>query len=465
MIKTSDKNNNKDNVLDMINNIELLYNSKNPMLDKITDIHLLYDALWDLHDVIGMNDIKNSIIVLLKFLMINTENNTDKFDNHMLHTLIYGSPGTGKTMIGSILAKIWGSLGLLKKQTHQMYEDKQEMSDEDIKNIIFGKLKIIKHDASVNINPNLKSNNNASTQTPSISQPKTPSIPPPITSTTLPPSLYDKSKLPVIQRKPHSLIKYVAKETQTESQINIDKTTTQPQEQIKKTRLKRMHYKAPIRIVSRNDFVAQYLGQSADKTFKLLCDTMRAGHALFIDEAYSLINDNRDSYGIEVLNEINKFMSEHPELIIIFAGYKDKIEESLFKYQPGFKRRCTWIFEINNYTSKMLAFIFKKQLIESQWICGENSDVLDKFFETNQKYFNSFGGDTLKLTLYCKLIYSEMRFDETIGNKDNDENIDKLTLFKTIDMDILNKAFEQYKANTVINQDDKFNASVMAMYV
>ena len=34
----------------------------------------------------------------------------------MLHTVIYGPPGVGKTKVGSVLAKIWASLGLLKKE-------------------------------------------------------------------------------------------------------------------------------------------------------------------------------------------------------------------------------------------------------------------------------------------------------------------------------------------------------------
>lgn len=175
--------------------------------------------------------------------------------------------------------------------------------------------------------------------------------------------------------------------------------------------LTRLKIDSPIKVVSRPDFVGQYVGHTCEKTLRLLTSTLDSGKVLFIDEAYSILTSDGDSFGHEALNELNRFMSEYPQLIVIFTGYKDKMEDTIFKHQPGFKRRCTWTFEILNYSGDMLAEIFKRQIGNEGWKFEGNSEDLSDFFTTNIKMFESFGGDTLRLVLYCKLKYSELKFD------------------------------------------------------
>ena len=66
-------------------------------------LHDIKDELKTLKNMIGMDEIKTNIVEqLLYFLQkmhINDENNQD-----YKHTIIYGSPGTGKTEI----AELWG---------------------------------------------------------------------------------------------------------------------------------------------------------------------------------------------------------------------------------------------------------------------------------------------------------------------------------------------------------------------
>jgi hypothetical protein len=196
--------------------------------------------------------------------------------------------------------------------------------------------------------------------------------------------------------------------------------------------LKRAKFESPIKIVSRPDFVGQYVGHTCDKTQKLLTTTLEEGKVLFIDEAYSLVLDEKDSFGHECLNEINRFMSENPQLVMIFAGYKDKMEASIFKSQPGLARRISWNFEILNYTGEMLSDIFKKQLAKDNWIFDDKLEDLNNFFQDKIKNFSSFGGDTLRLGFYCKLKYSELKFDYNTRDKLKD---------KTITFDILKTAY------------------------
>ena len=62
--------------------------------------------------MIGMSDIKNRIIDLFFFYLQNFMKNESK--NNMLHTIIEGSPGSGKTEVSKILAKLYHKLGIVK---------------------------------------------------------------------------------------------------------------------------------------------------------------------------------------------------------------------------------------------------------------------------------------------------------------------------------------------------------------
>lgn len=398
----------KDPVMEMIAYIKRIYDNNDDVLKNIADVNLLYDALYDLHEIIGMPKVKDSIAKLLKLLLIEKKTEGNKFDNHMMHTVIYGPPGVGKTLVGSVLAKIWVSLGIIKKR-----ETKTEL----------------RRHISPSI-PNIGSERKRSSLFPDINRR--------MTDKSLPQYSYCKSTISVIN-------KYTPKiEKRSPSPCRlprIDKLTPQHSApQPAKAKLLRIRHNAPILIVSRADFVAPYVGQTAEKTRKLLVDTLNQGKSLFIDEAYSLINDERDSFGYEALHELNRFMSEHPELVIIFAGYRKEIANTIFKAQPGFKRRCTWIFEIDNYTSDMLALIFRKQLSTNGWYYGDRDDHLSDFFKHHMSHFPAFGGDTLRLVLHCKLRYAELKFDKESIRGSQPER-------KLITLPIIKDAFEQYTHN------------------
>src|SRR5205807_9799226 len=71
-----------------------------------------------------------------------------------------------------------------------------------------------------------------------------------------------------------------------------------------------------ISIVSRADFVGEYQGFTATKTYNLLKNNLQQGKVTFIDEAYSLIHGDNDGFGMEALTTLNRFMSDHPEAIV-----------------------------------------------------------------------------------------------------------------------------------------------------
>lgn len=71
----------------------------------------LVEPLTELNNMIGLNNIKNKIFEQIIFYL----QNLDDKNYDMLHTVIQGEPGIGKTELAKILGKIYANLGFLSK--------------------------------------------------------------------------------------------------------------------------------------------------------------------------------------------------------------------------------------------------------------------------------------------------------------------------------------------------------------
>jgi SpoVK/Ycf46/Vps4 family AAA+-type ATPase len=121
----------KYNIVKECVNIEVEINGLNDLLKMIDDypiadnieynidmevIHRIKGPLRDLDSMIGMNELKNSVVDQIIYYVQNFHN-LGKCDGDFMHTVIYGPPGTGKTEIAKIIGKIFSKLGILKKGT------------------------------------------------------------------------------------------------------------------------------------------------------------------------------------------------------------------------------------------------------------------------------------------------------------------------------------------------------------
>jgi SpoVK/Ycf46/Vps4 family AAA+-type ATPase len=107
--------------------------------------------------------------------------------------------------------------------------------------------------------------------------------------------------------------------------------------------------------VGRGDLVGKYVGWTAP----LIKDKFKAaaGGVLFIDEAYSLVDDRDGSYGDEAINTIVQEMENHrADVVVIFAGYPDKMEGFLAK-NPGLRSRIAFHVPFADYDSEELCEI------------------------------------------------------------------------------------------------------------
>jgi len=410
-------------------------------VNSIRHPHLLVASLQELDNLIGNDKVKDSVATQVSHLIMvkrrALENPSIKEDEVMLNTVLYGPPGVGKTVVGTKLAKIWYSLGYLDG-TRNTKERKQELGDI---------IKDLFKDAS-----NGSSTSDDTTLTVYILFIFVVIF---ITLLSMAWSFYTKFGgawtlaiigliLLVILSVGYYI--YVTLNTSSDnskdikdskdikgsgcngkgcpinnnnSNINNNNTNNNitsgdasgSKNNSGTTDLGNSHFlaNAPsddqvIKIVTRADFVDKYVGWSDKKTIKLLEENL--GKVLFVDEAYSLVTDMHDSFGMEVLTTINLFLSQHSkEIIVIFAGYKDLMETGLFSFQPGLRRRFMWQFDCNGYTSAQLFDIFKLQLQKKGWSMHDE-DSIREIFNHNRDAFPAFGGDTERLTFFAELEHS-----------------------------------------------------------
>ena len=100
--------------------------------------------------------------------------------------------------------------------------------------------------------------------------------------------------------------------------------------------------------VGRADLVGKYVGWTAP-TVKKKFEEAKGG-VLFIDEAYSLVDARDGMYGDEAINTIVQEMENHrDEVVVIFAGYPDKMENFLQK-NPGLRSRIAYHVPFDDYS-------------------------------------------------------------------------------------------------------------------
>lgn len=109
--------------------------------------------------------------------------------------------------------------------------------------------------------------------------------------------------------------------------------------------------------VGRADLIAKYEGQTAAKIQNIFHNA--AGKVLFIDEAYSLVENWEGAYGDEAISTIVQEMENNrDDTIVIFAGYPDKMERFIAR-NPGLRSRVPFRVRFKDYSADELVKIAK----------------------------------------------------------------------------------------------------------
>ncbi|SHE34361.1 AAA+-type ATPase, SpoVK/Ycf46/Vps4 family [Seinonella peptonophila] len=124
--------------------------------------------------------------------------------------------------------------------------------------------------------------------------------------------------------------------------------------------------------VTREDLVAEYIGQTAPKTRKVIEQAI--GGVLFIDEAYTLGKGGDNDFGQEAIDTLVKGMEENrSNLVVILAGYTKEMNDFL-KKNSGLRSRFPNIVEFPDYTPEELLKIGRNILDQQGFVVDESSE-------------------------------------------------------------------------------------------
>lgn len=158
----------------------------------------------------------------------------------------------------------------------------------------------------------------------------------------------------------------------------------------------------------RAGLVAGFVGQTAIKVHEVV--NRAIGGILFIDEAYTLTGENAD-FGSEAVDTLLKLMEDNRDnLIVIVAGYTDKMNTFLAS-NPGLKSRFNKFLHFEDYTPEQLQEIFAHFANSSGFkITPEAKMKLIQTFEKlSANKDNSFGNGRLARNI----------FESTVSNQAN----------------------------------------------
>lgn len=170
----------------------------------------------------------------------------------------------------------------------------------------------------------------------------------------------------------------------------------------------------------RAGLVAGYMGQTAEKVREVTDKAM--GGILFIDEAYTLSNNKEGDFGQEAIDTLLKIMEDHrDELIVIVAGYTDRMDEFL-NSNPGLRSRFSKYIAFDDYSNEELLQIFKSYCTEQDYHMDQSLEIIlvKKFEELRRSEGDNFGNARTVRNYFEKVISNQanriMRGGDLLGS-------------------------------------------------
>ena len=141
----------------------------------------------------------------------------------------------------------------------------------------------------------------------------------------------------------------------------------------------------------RSGLIAEYVGQTGVKT-NHLCDSALNG-VLFIDEAYSIVDEGSGGYGSEAIATLLKRMEDDRDrLVVIVAGYTNEMKKFIDS-NPGLQSRFTRYIEFPDFKPDELVEIYMNRVNKYGYKLDADAEkyLKDKFKYVYQHKSKNFG--------------------------------------------------------------------------
>lgn len=157
----------------------------------------------------------------------------------------------------------------------------------------------------------------------------------------------------------------------------------------------------------RSDLVGEYVGQTAPKTNAKIDEALDG--VLFIDEAYTLAQGDKNDFGAEAIATLLKRMEDDRErLVVILAGYDNEIKQFI-DMNPGLQSRFNRYIHFDDYDPIELMEIFLFYLKKAQYqITKEGHEAVFHIIYTEvSKKDSKFGNARFVRNLFEKVIQKQ----------------------------------------------------------
>ncbi len=198
---------------------------------------------------------------------------------------------------------------------------------------------------------------------------------------------------------------------------------------------------APFIYTSREKLVGRYIGGTEENTLKAVNEAI--GGVLFIDEAYSLTqDDSQKDFGYRVIDVLTNQMEIHKnDICFIFAGYHTEMLNFL-KSNPGLESRIPFKLEFKDYSAIELYEILKKFLKSDNLKLSSNckQTIIQYFDETKQQ--QNFGNGRFVRNFFERLKIKQ-------ANRVAIEINENINLIKLVDVNNTIKSIKTIKENRI----------------
>ena len=385
-------------------------------LSHIKEPNLLLNSLKDLRDnIISMDGLKDQIaeqtFKMIKKLKAGLKN--DK----MLNAVICGEPGTGKSTVAKKFANICNNLGILEQKEFTLTEKIQNITNDDSQVLLILLVFIIPIVKGLMYTGKFLFNNFS-----------------PKINMFLITSVFIFLFFGCLIASSFFI--------QTDYQGGATKIENSSDSYV---------------MATCGDVTDKYMGGTEKRTLSYI--NKNRGKFIIFDEAGSLLSGSHDEYGKKALKTMTEYSSNNPNSVgFIFCGYKDELNNGIFRVEPGLKSRCMHQFECDKYSPLDLCKIFSLQLLRVKLkIRNKDKNKILDIFTKCEKLFKNNARDTERLVEYVEnsfYQYNDIGDENFISLKDLKSGL--ITLSKNNIMGSTNNNNYTISSNDYLNNNNEY---------